>query len=167
MGAVLEWVEDDLPGSRAVVRDYGVVIVRKDDIPPGAPLLRDFWKGAKAQEKRAATETSKTSVEGRVKGIMVPSDGQPGTSQVTLGLDEGLVGGDILNVYHPEDKDGSVLMVGRLRVERVGQGESTAVAYEGASKTPIQVGDKVRVAPKEKPVAKPDAKDESSKERPN
>ena len=59
IGAVLEYVEDTLPGYRAVVRDYGIVIVRKDDIPPGALLLRDFWKGAKTEDKNRTKPEAK------------------------------------------------------------------------------------------------------------
>jgi hypothetical protein len=44
LGAVLQWMEDSLPDSRFVVRDYGLVLMRRDQVPPGALLLRDFWK---------------------------------------------------------------------------------------------------------------------------
>jgi hypothetical protein len=50
-GAVLEWLEDVLPNHRIVVRSYGLVIVPADKLPPGAPLLHDFWKGGKGEEK--------------------------------------------------------------------------------------------------------------------
>jgi len=57
-GAVLEWIEDTVPDCRVVVRDYGIVIALKDQLPPGAPSLRDFWKGGKGEDKAPAKESS-------------------------------------------------------------------------------------------------------------
>ncbi len=51
IGAALEWIEDTVPDCRVAVRDYGLVIAPEDDVPPGAPLLHKFWKGAKAEDK--------------------------------------------------------------------------------------------------------------------
>jgi hypothetical protein len=51
LGAALEWLEDALPGHRAVVRDYGLVIAPADQLPPGATPLHVFWKGGKGKEK--------------------------------------------------------------------------------------------------------------------
>ena len=41
-GAALEWIEDSLPGSRIVIRDYGIVIVPKDQLPPGGAYAGRF-----------------------------------------------------------------------------------------------------------------------------
>jgi hypothetical protein len=45
-GAALQWLEDILPNSRVVIREYGLLITPKERVPPGAVLLNDFWKGA-------------------------------------------------------------------------------------------------------------------------
>jgi hypothetical protein len=44
LGAVLQWMEDSLPKHCFVVRDYGLVFMQRDKVPPGALSLRDFWK---------------------------------------------------------------------------------------------------------------------------
>lgn len=44
VGAVLQWLEDDLGTARFVVRDYGLLLMPRDKIPPDAVLLNDFWK---------------------------------------------------------------------------------------------------------------------------
>lgn len=52
MGAVLQWLEDSLPDHRFVVRDYGLVLMKRDKVPPDALLLDDFRKEApKATEE--------------------------------------------------------------------------------------------------------------------
>jgi hypothetical protein len=58
LGAVLQWMEDSLPKHCFVVRDYGLVFMQRDKIPPGAPLLRDFWK-AKDKETTKSKEEKK------------------------------------------------------------------------------------------------------------
>jgi hypothetical protein len=50
-GAVLQWIEDGLPDHCFVVRDYGLVLMKRGAVPPGALLLDDFRKeAAKAKE---------------------------------------------------------------------------------------------------------------------
>ena len=54
------------PGNCFVVRDYGLVLA-PDDLPPGAPLLHDFWKGAKAEERSRPIQSIK--IEGKIEGL--------------------------------------------------------------------------------------------------
>ena len=52
LGAVLQWVEDNAPGQRWVVREYGLLLAPKHDRLPGAVPLVEFWKGgAKPADK--------------------------------------------------------------------------------------------------------------------
>jgi hypothetical protein len=44
-GAALQMLEDLLPNSRVVIREYGLLLTPKERVPPGAVLLNDFWKG--------------------------------------------------------------------------------------------------------------------------
>jgi hypothetical protein len=53
LGALLQWVEDEVPDHCFVVRDYGLVLMKRDSVPPGALLLHDFCKeAAKAKEEK-------------------------------------------------------------------------------------------------------------------
>ncbi len=142
-GAALEWVEDTVPDCRVVVRDYGIVIAPKDQQPPGAPLLHDFWKGAKAEDKNAppsAKEQSAKPVKGEVKHV--DKDGQV---LVNIGKKDGLAMGNILTVFRirQETETPLPLFVGRVRVVEVGDSEAAAVP-EGAAKLTIVPGDKVQ-----------------------
>jgi hypothetical protein len=49
-GAVLQCMEDSLPKHCFVIRDYGIVLVARDRVPPGAMTLQEFWK-SKEREK--------------------------------------------------------------------------------------------------------------------
>lgn len=96
-GAALEWVEDSLPECRIVVRDYGIAIVPKDALPPGVPLLHDFWKGAKAEDRSGKTPAAKDQpVEGTIKYV-----GEKELICISLGSDTGLAKGEVVDVYRP------------------------------------------------------------------
>jgi hypothetical protein len=57
LGAALEWLEDSLPGYRAVVREYGILITAQDRVPPGAASLHDFWKGKREDKPKPDPES--------------------------------------------------------------------------------------------------------------
>jgi hypothetical protein len=42
LGALFQWAEDQF-GWRFIVRDYGIIAVERDAVPPGALLLKDLW----------------------------------------------------------------------------------------------------------------------------
>ncbi|MBI3409092.1 MAG: hypothetical protein HY040_12160 [Planctomycetes bacterium] len=44
LGAAMQWFEDHYQGTRWVIRDYGIILVPSNSVPPGAILLQDFWK---------------------------------------------------------------------------------------------------------------------------
>lgn len=52
LGAVLQWLEDELPGNRIVVREYGLLIAPSDKLPPDALPLHDFWKAKPKDVKK-------------------------------------------------------------------------------------------------------------------
>jgi hypothetical protein len=57
LGAALQLLEDEVPGLRVVVREYGLLIADKDYLPPGAVPLAEFWKGSvRASTDRAAEQ---------------------------------------------------------------------------------------------------------------
>jgi hypothetical protein len=58
IGGVLQWMEDCFPKHCFVVRDYGLVFMPRDKVPPGALLLHDFWK-AKDKETTKPKEEKK------------------------------------------------------------------------------------------------------------
>lgn len=51
LGAALQWLEDHLE-LRCIVRDYGLVLVPRDNVPPGALLLQDFWKAPTSKHEK-------------------------------------------------------------------------------------------------------------------
>ena len=51
LGAALQWFEDQF-NWRFVVRDYGIVAVERDMVPPGAILLQDFLKAPATKEEK-------------------------------------------------------------------------------------------------------------------
>jgi hypothetical protein len=51
-GAVLQWMEDELPTHCFVVRDYGLVLVRRDQIPNGALRVKEFWKSKPKMDQK-------------------------------------------------------------------------------------------------------------------
>src|SRR5262249_14335952 len=48
LSAAFQWLEDRF-GWRCVIRDYGIVIIERDRIPPGALLLQDFLRTPKPE----------------------------------------------------------------------------------------------------------------------
>jgi hypothetical protein len=58
LGAVFQWMEDSLPKHCFVVRDYGLVFMQRDKVPPRALLLHDFGK-AKEKETTKPKEEKK------------------------------------------------------------------------------------------------------------
>jgi hypothetical protein len=47
LGALYQWIEDEF-NWRFIIRDYGIVGVDRNTVPPGAVLLLDFWHKDKA-----------------------------------------------------------------------------------------------------------------------
>lgn len=51
LGAALQLLEDNLPGQRVVVREYGLLIAPEKQVPLGAIPLIEFWKGGDKPKK--------------------------------------------------------------------------------------------------------------------
>jgi len=51
LGAALQLLEDNLPGQRIVVREYGLLIAPEKAVPLGALPLVEFWKGGDKPKK--------------------------------------------------------------------------------------------------------------------
>ena len=140
-GAALQWLEDTVPGNRVVVRDYGLVIAPADQLPPGAPLLHDFWKGVKAEDKNpqpgAKDEQPKPpakSIDGQIKDIDAA-----GRVRVNIGRNDGLAKGDMLEAARLSEMSWTLLL-GEFHVVEVGASEAVAEP-KGELKKPIQLGD--------------------------
>jgi hypothetical protein len=145
-GAALEWVEDAMPDARVVVRDYGLVIAPKDQVPPGAPLLHDFWKGAKADDKadakRQASEWAPNPPPVLVEGL-VKEVGKDGLVRLTVGSDAGLAKGQTLEAYRPGAMvGGNPMYITRLRIVEISAAESVGKPmFQGNGY--VQPGDRV------------------------
>jgi type II secretory pathway component PulM len=141
-GAVLEWIEDSVLDYRFVVRDYGLVMTSKDELPPGAPLLREFWKGAKEEDKAPAKDQSSNPPAKYVHGVVKSVD-SAGLVQISIGSDAGIAKGNTVEVYRlnakaPEQSKylGRIKIVGATATSAVGQPMGKMVGT-------IQVGDQV------------------------
>ena len=128
---------------RVAVRDYGLVIAPKEDLPPGVPPLRDFWKGAKADDKNpqsGAKDQPAKIVKGEVKDV-----NKDGHIHINIGKNDGLAKGDVLTVFRfrQETEVPLPLFVGRVRVVELGEGDAVAEPLSDL-KLAIVPGDKVR-----------------------
>jgi len=56
LGAVLQWLQDEMVQSRIVVRNYGVLLTHEANLPPGAVLLDEFWKSKPKQTTKPKEE---------------------------------------------------------------------------------------------------------------
>jgi hypothetical protein len=140
LGAALEWLEDSLPGYRAVVREYGILITQQDRVPPEAAFLHDFWKGKREDKDThpptgaGAKNPPPEQVEGLIKGV----DGE-GLVKDSLGSDAGLAKGHTLEVFRLKPKP---VYVGTIRILEVTATEAVGRSV-GRMRTPPQEGDHV------------------------
>jgi hypothetical protein len=141
LGAALEWLEDSLPGHRAVVREYGILINPPDRVvPPGAALLHDFWKG-KREDKDQPPPTgagAKNPPPDQVEGVIRSVD-KEGLVKVSLGSDAGLAKGHTLEVFRLKPKP---VYVGTVRILEVTATEAVGRPV-GRMRAPPQEGDNV------------------------
>jgi hypothetical protein len=95
LGAALQLIEDSVPKHRFVVREYGLLFVSEDKMPPGAVTLMAFWKGAPKEKAADPAKYGliKLSVQGKVKAV------DKGLIKLDVGSDAGVVKGDVLDVY--------------------------------------------------------------------
>lgn len=136
--AVLQMIEDEIsePGVRFVVREYGILVVPADAVPPGSLLVQDFLRG----DTRDAADTAavrknppKENVEGMVKQV----DAATGLVTISIGSDAGLQKGHTLEVFRLNPAK----YLGTLTVVEVQP--TTAVGRVKGVKDAVQAGDRV------------------------
>lgn len=59
LSAFFEYLEDQLPEMRFVVRSYGLLLVPMKAVPPDAVLLSVFWKSEEEEQKKTFTPKKK------------------------------------------------------------------------------------------------------------
>jgi hypothetical protein len=135
--AVLQALQDEIddvkrPGLRFVVREYGLLAVPGDYVPPGAVLVDRLGEGqpAHASDKNPPAE----NVEGQVTKV----DAKTGLVTLSVGSDAGLATGHTLEVFrlNPAKYLGTVRVLEAKPREAVAQPVGRLLA-------PVQQGDKV------------------------
>src|SRR5205807_6691499 len=95
LGAVLQALEDTFPstprgGLILVVRDYGILVTGRVDVPARALPLQDFWKGTDPTGKPKALNTrSSNSPPPNVEGVIKAVDAKTGLVTISIGSDAG------------------------------------------------------------------------------
>jgi hypothetical protein len=145
LGAALQAIQDTVPGLRFAVREYGVLVTREDQLPPGAMLVHDFWKGEGDKEKPRADTSGKggapnhppaKQVQGEIKEVN--RDG--GLVAVDLGNDSGVVKGNTLEVYRLKPRP---MYLGAIQVVDVHGNRVVAKPLSAGMAEKLQVGDLV------------------------
>ncbi|HZU38659.1 MAG TPA: TolC family protein [Gemmataceae bacterium] len=134
LGAVLQAIEDTTQVG-FLVRDYGILVVPAESIPPGAVTLRDFWKQPTAG--RSATAAGQvTAVDSKTSLVII-----------NIGSDAGVKKGEQFEVYRVKPKPE---YVGKLRIVGVRPHEAVGQAMDRWRTTPV-AGDQVsrRIATRE------------------
>ncbi len=139
LGAALQWVEDVVPGYQVVVRDYGLLLGRKGDLPRGALLLNDFWKGG---TEGATWVEGKNPPPENVEGVVKSVDPSGGLVTITIGSDAGLRKGHTLEVFHLDKDPKQSKYLGTLRIVEVTAKEAVGQLV-GRTTAPLQTGDRV------------------------
>jgi hypothetical protein len=98
LAAVLQYIEDSVPGYRFVVREYGILFAPEAKLPPGAVRVQEFLRQKPREESRqqprGGNNPSAASVEGVVKSINAG-----GLMTISIGSDAGLAKGQTLDLY--------------------------------------------------------------------
>jgi hypothetical protein len=140
LGAALQLVEDLTPDYRFVVRDYGFLLGRPEQLPRGAFLLHDFWKGGGEKPKGDAAD--KNPPPENVEGLIKRTDPASGLVTITIGSDAGLSKGNTLEVFRLVPAPGANLYLGTIRIIEVTATQAVGRPV-GRMSTPPQPGDRV------------------------
>ena len=92
IGGMLQFLEDNLTGHQILVREYGLLIVPKDKVPPGALTLSAFLEAGGEKEKPKAKVMS-DPVEGKITRV------DNNLCTISIGSKAGLTKGQRLEVY--------------------------------------------------------------------
>jgi hypothetical protein len=130
LGAALQLLEDVLTGHRIVVREYGLLIVPQEKVPPGAVMLEDFWK--------AGSKTTPTGAN--VQGAVISVGGN--LMRISLGADHGVKKDQVLHVARIDAKSGENKYLGTIKVVEV-QAQGSVGQVTGKPIGEIRSGDKV------------------------
>ena len=145
LGAVLQALEDTFPstprgGLILVVRDYGILVTGRVDVPARALPLQDFWKGTDPTGKPKALNTrSSNSPPPNVEGVIKAVDAKTGLVTISIGSDAGLQKGQTLEVFRLVPQP---VYLGKLEVIELNPTQAVGKP-EARSKATIQVGDRV------------------------
>jgi hypothetical protein len=152
LGAALQALGDGVPGLRFAVREYGVLVTWEEQLPPGAVLLHDFWKGdagkdgADSLEKSGDHPAAKTNppaepVHGQIKTV----DATTGLVELDVGSARGLIKGHTLEVYRLKPRP---QYLGTILIAEVQ--DKKAVGKLISRRVTLKVGDQVanRIVPR-------------------
>src|SRR5262249_12081762 len=140
LGAALQALEDQLPGLRFTVRDYGILVTFKSGPPPGAVSVHEFWKGDAAKEKGGDKKSEERTINfppGKVEGRAAIAQ-EDGLVCVNVGADDGLEKGHTLEVFRLEPP----IYVGTIRIIETKPKEAVGKLVRKPNE-PIKVGDVV------------------------
>jgi hypothetical protein len=137
LGAAMQLLEDMVPDLRVVVRDYGLLLVKEDSLPPRALLLEDFWKGGKPKAAEAEAK-GPADVEGLVKAV----DEKSGLMILTIGSDAGLAKGQTLEIFRLGTPASQSKYLGQITVVEVTPAQAVAKP-KGRLADPPKPGDRV------------------------
>ena len=132
IGGMLQFLEDNLTGHKIIVREYGLLIVPKAKVPPGAVTLTAFL--ATSDEKPKATPTG-DEVGCKITRI----DEKGGLCTISMGRKQGIAKGQILEVFRlaPSPK-----YLGKLEVVEIA-GDCAECKPSGRINGNLKVGDQV------------------------
>ncbi|MBY0229130.1 MAG: hypothetical protein K2W96_07635, partial [Gemmataceae bacterium] len=119
LGAAFQLLEDTVPGHRFIVREYGLLFVAEDKIPPGAATLMAFWKGG--ERKADAPKKAGEGIRGKVSKV------DDKLMRIDIGADSGLKKGDTLEVFRTTGPKPAFL--GQARVVEVTGKEAVAQMF--------------------------------------
>jgi hypothetical protein len=140
LGAAIQAIGDSVPGLRFAVREYGVLVTWEDQLPPGAVLVHDFWKGEadKARPEAANKGGAGPQVPGNpppvnVGGHIKAIDPKTGLAVIDIGSDVGLKTGHTLEVFRlqPRPEYVGVVLIMEVRAKSaVGKLTSRGAAWK-------------------------------------
>lgn len=139
LGAALQAIEDTIPELRFAVRDYGILVTVKDQLPPNALSVQDFWKSKPAKEKAEDATGMKNPPPQDVQGKITLISPDWDLVKIDLGSDAGLSKGHTLEVFRLQPKP---VYLGTVQVLATTSTTAIARPLRGAKKD-LRAGDLV------------------------
>lgn len=119
LSAILQALTDET-GCTFYVRDYGILAIRRDSVPPGAMTVEDFLRQKPVKDPAVTINQDPWSslpwkppenIEGTVKKIS--SDG---SVVISFNSVDGLLQGHTLYLYRPADEPSKAKYLGRVQI---------------------------------------------------